>query len=155
MTKGTPNEPELVWEDPFPNLGRGPALDLTDQLAEVRANPGRWARVLVRGSKKAAENAAEKISEGQVIGRLDGDAEMLEVTVAPHRPAGNSKAYFGVYVRAQEGGAAPVQQVPRNPSARPKTAAPSGKLPYVCDQCDADFSTPAGLTHHNQRQHAA
>lgn len=27
------------------------------------------------------------------------------------------------------------------------------RLPYVCDDCAADFSTPSGLKHHVARQH--
>jgi len=47
----------------------------------------------------------------------------------------------------------PVEPTPirRNPSARAKTT----RLPYVCDDCDADFSTPAALSHHASRQHAS
>lgn len=148
MKPSTPAE--LVWEEPGGERG----LDLGDALAQVRAAPGRWARVLVRASKKSADRAAERIREGEVVGHTGGPLTDVEVTVAIHKPDAK-KNYYGIYLRGIPAEDHP--PAPRNPSARPKTAATDGKLPYVCehDDCGADFSTPAGLSHHTQRQHAA
>lgn len=134
-----PDSTEVHWVDAPPerrNLAKPPAYGY-EVLDALKANPGKWALLHtyeVAGSASSARNVLlKKGYESEVRGGVlyamwpgDPDASPADL----------------------RGDDAPTP-IRRNPSARPK----ANKLPYVCDYCDGDFSTPSALKHHVTRQH--
>lgn len=81
--------PLVVWEEPPPPQpkGRAPGLIPDGVLAELRANPKRWAKAKVYRSKSGAWSASASIGKGkwpelppaewEAIGRVVGTGSVL------------------------------------------------------------------------------
>jgi hypothetical protein len=124
---------EVQWVDEVPekrSLHKPPAYGY-DVLDALRANPGKWAKLWTYDVKGSASSARTQLVKKGYEAEVRG---------------GDLYARWPDKDQADE--PTPIR---RNPSARPK----SGGLPYVCDDCGGDFSTPAGLKHHISRHHAA
>lgn len=81
--------PVVMWEEP-PGSPRGRAAKCpltADQLDELRANPGRWARIHTYDRHTSASSAARRIQKGtypempeghwEATGRRDGAGSVL------------------------------------------------------------------------------
>ncbi len=91
-----PPTPAIVWEDPpAGRLGaRLPMLD-TDQLALLRANPGRWAKVKTFPGKSSASSYVQQLRTGKRA--LGDDATATDFEFAGRRAGAGS----ALYVRAK------------------------------------------------------
>lgn len=132
-----PDSTEVQWVEFVPERRsfKAPAYGY-DVLDALRANPGRWAKIhtyAVTGSASSARHSLigkgyeAKTRGGDLYAMWPGDPDASPADLRPDGPT-------------------PIR---RNPSARPK----SNRLPYVCDYCDGDFTTPSALKHHVARQH--
>ena len=118
----------IEWVDAPPPARRGiqPAYGW-DALDELRANPGKWAKLHTYKSASGASSASRKL-------RKDGFE-------CEPRPEGDGSVLYARWPKQTETPAKP----------RPIRANTS---PYPCDHCDQGYDTPAGLKHHVARHHA-
>jgi len=132
---------DIEWVDAPPERRncKPPAYGF-EALDALKANPGKWAKLHHYPVKQTATSALAPL-------RKKGyEAE------ARQSDTGSGGDLYARWPDTDDHGE-PVEPTPirRNPSARAKTT----RLPYVCDDCDADFSTPSALSHHASRQHAS
>ncbi len=60
----TCNPPAVVWEDPPTAIGRQQGSSKSFPVAELKANPKRWAKVETHTSKSAASSTRSRFKKG-------------------------------------------------------------------------------------------
>lgn len=126
----------IEWVDELPpkphGKGKGPAYGWGAE-DEVRANPGRWARVWTYQlpSSKASNAAKSARKRG------------FDTAVRPTAGDDGNRTGTALYLRWPAAEEAPA----------PKARSSRRPVGYPCDHCEEELSTPAALKVHVRKEH--
>lgn len=91
---------EIMWEDPPPHREGAPRLSPSFTAAQLRHNPGRWARIASKSSLTAASSAASHINHAHMPTWLpEGAFEATARTVWVKDADGVKRPAHYVYAR--------------------------------------------------------